>query len=97
MVTELLRSACGGDVSGSAAETLRVLLQDPSQRGTLSSAGVDETTMRRAAHLLGEHNRGLEALQQHLQRVERDVALVHNELNRQMLTFVVPTSYPRKA
>lgn len=87
----------GGAQWGPAGETPRMRVQDPSQRGTLSSAGVDAGTLQRAAHLLGEHNRGLESLQRHLQRVERDVALVHNEVNRQMLTFVVPTAYPRKA
>lgn len=53
--------------------------------------------MQKAAHLLAEHNRGIQALLKHVQRIERDVALVHNALNRQMVSFVVPTSYPRKA
>lgn len=72
-------------------------MQDPSQSIALSSTGVDQVTMQKAAQLLAEHNRGIQALLKHLERVERDVTVVHNALNQQTLSFVVPTAYPRKA
>eukprot|EP00892_Ulva_mutabilis_P006642 jgi/Ulvmu1/434/UM001_0441.1 len=70
---------------------------DPSQKTSISSTGVDPATMQKAGHLLAEHNRGIQALLKHLERVERDVTLVHTALNRETVSFVVPTSYPRKA
>ena len=41
-----------------------------------SALGVGEQTLADAAALLGEQNRGVASLHDHLRRVERDIALV---------------------
>lgn len=46
------------------------------ENGTASTVGVDESTMKQAAHILQEHNKGIKRLQAHMDKVERDIGVV---------------------
>lgn len=46
------------------------------ENSTASTVGVDESTLKQAAHILREHNKGIKRLQAHIDKVERDVTLM---------------------
>jgi hypothetical protein len=60
-----MRLTAPADVQGSVASDV-----------TASALGIGEQTLSDTAALLREQNRGVASLQGHIQRVERDVALV---------------------
>jgi hypothetical protein len=45
-------------------------------RGNATTAGVDQSTMKSAAHILQEHNKGIKKMQAHMDKIERDIAVV---------------------
>lgn len=46
------------------------------ENGSASTVGVDESSLKQAAHILQEHNKGIKRLQGHMDKVERDVNLM---------------------
>lgn len=46
------------------------------ESGTATTVGLDESAMKQAAHILQEHNKGIKKMQAHMDKVERDLAVV---------------------
>jgi hypothetical protein len=52
-------------------------LQDlAAEHGTATTVGVDESTVKQAAQILHEHNKGIKLIQAHMDKIERDIAVV---------------------
>lgn len=46
------------------------------ENGSVTTVGVDDNTMKQAAHILQEHNKGIKRMQAHLDKIERHIAVI---------------------